>query len=73
MASTTFRFPTRNAAWAFMHACDAHGISAGFPSLTGEGETRTVEVSMCDAAEEFAAAFNGSVHEIAVAGGGVSL
>jgi hypothetical protein len=28
------RGASRSAAWAFMHACDAAGLSAGFPSLS---------------------------------------
>ncbi len=46
MDTATYQLPTRDAAWAFMRACDAAGISAGFPSLTGEGAARTVQVGI---------------------------
>jgi len=29
----TYRLGSRDAAWAFMRACDAAGLQAGFPSL----------------------------------------
>ncbi len=41
-----YLLPSRAAAWEFMRACDAAGISAGFPSLTGIGPARYVQVGI---------------------------
>lgn len=48
--SATYIFATRDAAWAFMRACDAAGVSAGFPSLSSPRahvpSARSVEVAI---------------------------
>lgn len=46
MDTAIYLLPSRSAAWAFMRACDAAGIMAGFPSLSGPGEARTVEIGI---------------------------
>ena len=65
----TYHLPTRDAAWEFMAACDAAGISAGYPSLRSPvGSTtrtvRTVQVGLAtqmdrEKADALAASFNG--------------
>lgn len=36
--TTTYRMSGRKVAWKFMRACDAAGISAGYPSLGPEAD-----------------------------------
>ena len=62
----TYHLPTREAAWEFMTACDAAGISAGVPSLRSPvgSTTRTVQVGIAtwmdrEKADALAASFNG--------------
>lgn len=48
--TATYMLPSNEAAWAFMRACDAAGLSAGYPSLrspvTVGGEERSVQVGI---------------------------
>jgi hypothetical protein len=42
----TYLHPDRDAAWAFVRACDSAGIAAGFPSLSPGQVAKTVEVGV---------------------------
>lgn len=46
----TYLLPDNESAWSFMRACDAAGLSAGYPSLTSPpsrcGAERSVRVAV---------------------------